>query len=73
MYDLSEEWLLLRGKVIAMIDNKALGTDSSEYKMWGNGIALPNALYVMQGIADVMSEEKAARRKWLNDLLGGCL
>ena len=50
-----------------------LHTDSSEYKMWGNGIALPNALYVMQGIADVMSEEKASRRKWLNDLLGDCL
>ena len=50
-----------------------LHTDSSEYKMWGNGIALPNALYVMQGIADVMSEEKATRRKWLNDLLGDCL
>jgi DNA (cytosine-5)-methyltransferase 1 len=46
-----------------------LHTDSSEYKMWGNGIALPNALYMMQGIADVMSEEKAARRKWLDDLL----
>lgn len=29
-----------------------LHTDSSEYKMWGNGIALPCALYVMQGIAD---------------------
>ena len=30
-----------------------LHTDSSEYKLWGNGIALPNALYVMQGISDV--------------------
>ena len=50
-----------------------LHTDSSEYKMWGNGIALPNALYVMQGIADVMSEEKACRKKWLDDLLGDCL
>jgi len=29
-----------------------LHTDSAEYKMWGNGIALPTALYVMQGIAD---------------------
>ena len=29
-----------------------LHTDSSEYKLWGNGIALPCALYVMQGIAD---------------------
>mgnify|MGYP000761280930 FL=1 len=28
-----------------------LHTDSAEYKMWGNGIALPNALYVMQGIS----------------------
>ena len=51
----------------------SLHTDSSEYKMWGNGIALPNALYVMQGIADVMSEEKASRKKWLDDLLGDCL
>ena len=50
-----------------------LHTDSSEYKMWGNGIALPNALYMMQGIADVMSEEKTARKKWLYDLLGDCL
>ena len=31
-----------------------LWTDGAEYKMWGNGIALPNALYVMQGIADVL-------------------
>ena len=46
-----------------------LHTDSSEYKMWGNGIALPNALYMMQGISDVMVEEKAARRKWLDNLL----
>lgn len=30
-------------------------TDSAEYKMWGNGIALPNALYVMQGIEEVMN------------------
>jgi DNA (cytosine-5)-methyltransferase 1 len=29
-----------------------LHTDSSEYKMWGNGIALPCAIYVMQGVED---------------------
>lgn len=29
-----------------------LHTDSAEYKMWGNGIALPPALYVMQGIKE---------------------
>jgi site-specific DNA-cytosine methylase len=28
-----------------------LHTDSAEYKMWGNGIALPNAEYVMYGVA----------------------
>lgn len=33
-----------------------LHTDSSEYKMWGNGIALPNALYVMQGISDQLEK-----------------
>lgn len=27
-------------------------SDSQEYKMWGNGMALPNALYVMQGIVE---------------------
>ena len=50
-----------------------LQSDANEYKMWGNGIALPNALYVMQGIAEVMSEEKSSRRKWLMNLLGDCL
>ena len=29
-----------------------LHTDSAEYKMWGNGIALPTALYVIQGIQE---------------------
>ena len=32
-----------------------LHTDSAEYKMWGNGIALPCALYVMQGIQAVLN------------------
>ena len=34
-----------------------LYTDSAEYKMWGNGIALPPALYCMQGIVDALSRE----------------
>ena len=34
-----------------------LHTDSAEYKMWGNGIALPTALYVMQGIAEELEEQ----------------
>ena len=33
-----------------------LHTDSAEYKMWGNGIALPCARYVMEGIAEVSNE-----------------
>lgn len=32
-----------------------LHTDSSEYKMWGNGIALPCAVYVMEGIAEIFN------------------
>ena len=35
-----------------------LHTDSSEYKMWGNGIALPTALYVMEGIAEALKEQE---------------
>lgn len=34
-----------------------LHTDSAEYKMWGNGIALPTALYVMEGIEDAFKEK----------------
>lgn len=34
-----------------------LWTDGAEYKMWGNGIALPPALYCMQGIAEVLNRE----------------
>ena len=36
-----------------------LHTDSSEYKLWGNGIALPTALYVMQGISDAIIRTEA--------------
>ena len=32
--------------------------DTAEYKMWGNGMALPNALYVMEGIAATSGEEE---------------
>ena len=48
-----------------------LWTDSAEYKMWGNGIALPCALYVLQGIKDALVEEQIARSKWLDELLRG--
>ena len=36
-----------------------LHTDSAEYKLWGNGIALPCALYFMQGIAEVFANERS--------------
>lgn len=39
-----------------------LHTDSAEYKLWGNGIALPCALYVMQGIAEVYGDNYATQR-----------
>lgn len=40
-----------------------LHTDSAEYKMWGNGIALPPALYCLQGIADAL--EAADAEDWM--------
>lgn len=36
------------------------GSDTARYKMWGNGMALPCILYVMQGIADAMRHERKA-------------
>ena len=35
-----------------------LHTDSSEYKMWGNGIALPCAEYVVGGVVEALAEER---------------
>lgn len=38
------------------------GSDAAKYKMWGNGMALPCALYVMEGIAI------ALRKQFLEEL-----
>lgn len=38
-----------------------LHTDSAEYKMWGNGIALPCAVFVVQGIAECVSAMEGAQ------------
>jgi DNA (cytosine-5)-methyltransferase 1 len=35
-----------------------LHTDGAEYKMWGNGIALPPALYCMQGMAEILKNRE---------------
>lgn len=44
-----------------------LHTDSAEYKMWGNGVALPPALYCMQGLLDALNAETAAQDDdWMN-------
>jgi DNA (cytosine-5)-methyltransferase 1 len=40
-----------------------LHTDSSEYKMWGNGIALPTALYCMQGISAVLHKRLPVQKE----------
>ena len=39
--------------------------DSAEYKMWGNGMAYPCVLYIMQGIRKVLAERSLER------ILGG--
>lgn len=33
-----------------------LHTDGAEYKMWGNGVALPCVLYVMEGIVEELTK-----------------
>lgn len=38
-------------------------SDSAKYKMWGNGIALPCAMFVMEGIAMILSEEDTDEQK----------
>lgn len=42
-----------------------LHTDSAEYKMWGNGIALPPALYCMQGIVDALNTPEEEDDAWM--------
>ncbi len=32
-------------------------TDSAEYKMWGNGVALPCVFFVLSGIVDFAEKE----------------
>ena len=34
-----------------------LHTDSAEYKMWGNGMAFPCVLYVMEGVKEEIQSE----------------
>ena len=43
-----------------------LHTDSAEYKMWGNGIALPPALYCMQGMVEALNSKDADTDDWMN-------
>lgn len=33
-------------------------SDSAQYKMWGNGMALPNILYVMEGVVESLKGEQ---------------
>lgn len=39
--------------------------DSAEYKMWGNGMAFPCMLYIMEGVQEVLAE------RYLQNLFGG--
>lgn len=55
----------VNGKAARKLDRRALlewynalHTESNELKMWGNGIALPPALYCMQGMAAELREER---------------
>lgn len=62
----------INGKVTRLYSRKQmltwynnLWTDAAEYKMWGNGIALPTALYAIQGIADALNKEESEIEDWM--------
>ena len=38
-------------------------SDSSEYKMWGNGVALPNVYFVMNGIVEAYKNKSSNNQK----------
>ena len=42
-----------------------LWADASEYKMWGNGIALPTALYCIQGAVEALNKPEEDDDSWL--------
>ena len=68
MYDLSEEWCVLCGKVISMIDNKALGRllaakqslTRQQYKTLKGQILAGTADGAMRGLAKLTSREVKA-------------
>ena len=47
----------LRGEDAVVRWYNGLHSDTNEYKMWGNGIALPCALFVMEGIAEALNND----------------
>lgn len=54
----AQKAILERADKLAAWHN-SLHTDSAEYKMWGNGMALPNALFfVSRALAQISAEEK---------------
>lgn len=42
-----------------------LHNDGAEYELWGNGIALPTALYCMQGIVDALNAAEQKEDAWM--------
>lgn len=37
-------------------------SDSAEYKLWGNGMALPCVLYVMEGVKEVLENDSSTEK-----------
>lgn len=46
-----------RSQIVKWLKNPY--SDSAEYRMWGNGVALPNVCFVMAGIANIFDVENA--------------
>lgn len=41
--------MLPTARLPGLVEDGVDGSDSARYKMWGNGMALPCVLYVMEG------------------------
>lgn len=77
--DVRNTWAEINGKQVKEYTKEqmlkwynGLHTDSAEYKMWGNGLALPCAVFVMEGICRVEKTKGQNNEPNSNQSSGEC-
>jgi DNA (cytosine-5)-methyltransferase 1 len=51
-YPVDQAWVYSGAMRFIDPTGEIVGSDSAKYKLWGNGMALPNMLFVMRRIAE---------------------